>query len=360
MLTFPVEYLHGVYASIARKFGASEEEAEIFARCFSYADLRGKDTQGIAMVPLVYRPLRNGAARFGAPIQVVREGPAFAVVDGGHGTGQIVATRAMEIAIRKAQSAGVGAVWVRNTNDLAMVSNYSMQALAHDFVGVAMTNGNPLVAPWGGRDEIFNTNPYSVAIPAGEELPIVVDSSASALSHGKVIFAARDKKRLPSPVLVGDDGRFTDDPIPFITDVLDRNSPQLGAILPLGHKGFGWVLFVEVFASLMAGMNGSREVPDYPTPERPWAGSFFLMAIDVGALMPIEEFKAKVDDLIRSVKGSRLAEGFDEIVLPGERAAHEEERRRREGVPIREEEWANIVRIAEEIGLELEALPTTA
>ena len=81
------------------------------------------------------------------------------------------------------------------------------------------------------------------------------------------------------------------------------------------------------------------------------------MAIDVNALMPLDQFKAKIDDLIRSVKRSRTAEGFSEILLPGERAQREAERRRREGVPVRDEEWGNVVAIAQEIDLDLKSLP---
>jgi len=351
-------YLQRICEAIADRFGASPEEARIFAGGMVAADLQGKETQGIALIRLLYDLLKDGAGRFGTPIRVVKEGPAFAVVDGAHGMGQIVATRAMDIAIKKAGEAGVGIVWTRNTNDIGMVAYYSMRALEHGYVGIAMTNGCPFVAPWGGRDQLFSTNPFSAAIPAGSQRPIVIDTSASAMSHGKVIMAARDRRRLPLPVLVDEEGRFTDDPVPFIVDAFDRESPQRGAILPLGHKGFAWVLLVDVLAGIMSGMTASKDVPEPPTKESPSTLGQFLMAIDVGAIMPLPQFKAKIDDLVRSVKASRLAEGFSEILLPGERAQREAERRAREGIPVREEEWAKLAAIADEIGLDLDALRT--
>lgn len=357
MRVFPFDYLQHVYEALAKKFGATSEEAPIFARCFVTADLQGKETQGMALFPLVYHLLRDGAARFGAPIRIVREGSAYAIVDGGHGLGQIVATQAMEIAIQKAHQSGVGAVWARNTNDIGMVANYSMQALEHDDVGIAMTNGVAFVAPWGGRDQIFSTNPFSVAIPAGEERPILIDTSASGLSHGKVIMAARDHVPLAAPLLVDEAGRFVTDPVPFIVNALDRESPQRGAILPLGHKGFTWVLLVDVLTGIMSGMTASKDVPEHPTKDNPATLGQFLMAINVSALMPIGQFKAKIDDLIRSVKQSQPAEGFTEILLPGERAQREAERRRRDGISVRDEEWGNVVAIAKEHGVDLRALP---
>ncbi|MGD0267357.1 MAG: Ldh family oxidoreductase [Candidatus Methylomirabilota bacterium] len=356
MLTFPADYLERVYAAMARQFGASDDEAMVFSRHRLTADLRGKDTQGIASLPLAYRKLRSGAARFGVSIKVVKEGPGFAIVDGDHGLGQIVSTRAMKIAIEKAQRSGVAGAWVRHTNDFGMAGYYAMLALDHGCIGVVMSNGIPLVAPWGGRDALFGTNPICIAIPANQEFPIVIDMSASAVSHGKVVLAARDGKRLEGPLLVDEGGRVTDDPVPFIVDASDRDSPQRGAILAMGPKGFGWLLFVDVLAGILSGMTSSQDVSPSPTAQTPSTIGHFLMAIDVGALMPLSEFTTKVDDLIRGVKGSRLAEGFAEIVLPGERAAREEERRRREGIPIREEDWRNVVAIARELDLDLEAL----
>jgi LDH2 family malate/lactate/ureidoglycolate dehydrogenase len=354
--TLAAEYLHRVYRSIAERFGASPEEAEIFAGCTLLPDLRGHSTQGLAFLPMVYPLLRDGLARFGVPIRVVKEGPGFAIVDGGLGVGQVVATQAMGLAIDRARRGGVASVWVKHTNDFTMASIYALQALAHDCVGVAMSNGAPLAAPWGGRDRVFSTNPIAVAVPAGRELPIVIDMSSSALSHGQVVLAARDGRLVSGPLLVDESGRFTDDPRPLVADPRHRESPLLGAILPQGPKGFGWLLIVELFAGLLSGMKPSYLNVFPPTPEQPSTIGHFLMAIDVSALMPVNEFKAKVDDLITTIKGSRLADGFDAIVLPGERAAKEEARRRREGVPIRDEEWREVIEIAREIRLDLDAL----
>ena len=351
-------YLQAVYEAIWARLGAPPDEARIFAGCFVKADLIGKDTQGIACIPLVYPWVRSGAIRFGVPIKMAKEGPAFAVVDGGYGPGQVVATRAMEIAVQKAREATVGSVWVRNTSDFTMASNYSTIALAHNYVGLAMSNGVPLVAPWGGRDPVFNTNPLSFAIPAGDEKPIVFDGSMSSVSHGAVVYAARDRVRMPGDPLVDEDGNRTDDPIPIIVDSYDRGSEQLGAILPLGPKGFGWLIWVDILAGIMSGMSTAKKVPVDPSASDPWTGGIFLMAINVGNLMALDEFKAKVDDLIRNVKESRLAEGFDEIVLPGERAMQEEQRRLREGVPIRDEDWDKVSDIAAGLGIDLDSLRT--
>ena len=350
------EYLQRVYESIWRALGAHGEEAEIYARCFVRADLLGKETQGIACIPLVYPWIRSGAIRFGCSLTTVREGPSFALVDGNSGPGQVCATRAMEIALEKARSSTVGCVWVRNTNDFTMATNYAEMALEHDFFGLAMCNGVPLVAAWGGREPVFNTNPMSFAVPAGEELPIIYDGATSAVSHGHVVLAARDGRIMADSPLVDQDGRATGDAVPLISDPFDRNSEQLGAIRPLGAKGFGWLILVEVVSSLMAGGSRALDIPFHQSAEDPWTGGFFLMAVDIGALVDLDHFKAEVDGLVRSCRSSQRAEGFSKIVMPGERAQREAERRQREGIPLRDEDWGNVERIAGEVGVDLEAL----
>jgi LDH2 family malate/lactate/ureidoglycolate dehydrogenase len=350
------EYLQAVYEAIWTRLGAPPEEARIYARCFVRADLAGKETQGIACIPLVYPWIRRGGIEFGRPIKVVKEDAGFALVDGQRGPGQVVCTRAMELAIEKARTATVASVWVRNSNDFTMASNYSTMALEHDYFGLAMSNGVPLVAPWGGRDPVFNTSPMSFAVPAGAEKPIVFDGAMSAVYHGHVVLAARQRRLMPESPLVDDDGRITNDPVPLIVDPFDRNSPQRGAIRTLGAKGFAWVLLVEVLSGIMSGGASAPEIPFDQSAEMPWTGGMFLMAINVGNLVDLEAFKIKVDGIIRNCKASRLADGFKEIVLPGERAQREADRRARDGVPIRDEDWANIVGIAGELGVDLDAL----
>ena len=156
--------------------------------------------------------------------------------------------------------------------------------------------------------------------------------------------------------LVGEDGHATGDAAPLITNPFDRNSEQLGAVRPLGAKGFGWLILVEVLSSLMAGGNLAVDIPFDQSAEDPWTGGFFLMAVDIGALVDVDHFKAKVDRLVRSCRSSERAEGFSEIVMPGERAQREAERRRREGIPLRDEDWGNVERIAGEVSVNLEAL----
>ncbi|MFN8202211.1 MAG: Ldh family oxidoreductase [Solirubrobacteraceae bacterium] len=343
--------LHAQYRELATALGADEAEAEIFARCYVRADLRGLFTAGAAVVPYIISLIQHDLMRFGAPFEVVRDAPASALVDGGHGVGSVVATRAMDLAIDKARAAGVGCVWIAHGGDFGLASNHALQAIEQGLVGIAMRNGTPRVAPWGGRDGFFGTDPISVGIPAGERDPIVIDMSAGSFSVGRTVMAARDGRRMPSAHLVDAEGRYTDDPASIVADPADRESGLNGALVTLGHKGFAWQLIVELLAGLLSGMGTSNQNDYWPTPERRWREGSFVMAIDVEHLLPVADFLASVDGLIDALKAVRPAQGFDEVRVPGEAAAATERERRSNGIPIRDEDWDAIQRVAQELGL---------
>jgi L-2-hydroxycarboxylate dehydrogenase (NAD+) len=349
--TVTVDRLMTLYTGIARALGAPEEEAAVFARCLVRADLRGMYTQGAAVMPYLVWMIEQRLMNFGAPFTILREEAAMALVDGGRGVGSVVSTRAMELAIAKAKSAGTGSVWVRNGGDFAMTSNHALQALEHDQVGIAMRNASTRVAPWGGRTAFFGTNPISVAVPTGKEPPIVIDMASGSFSVGQVVMAARDSRLMPSKHLVDSRGRYTDDPLAVIVDPQNRESAFSGAIVTQGHKGMAWSLIVELFAGLLSGMGASYRNDYEQGAESPWNEGIFLMAVDVAKLRPVADFKAAADELARALRAVPPAEGFQRVVVPGELEADKERRYSIEGVPIREEDWEGVLKLAARLGV---------
>jgi L-2-hydroxycarboxylate dehydrogenase (NAD+) len=356
MRTESAAYLQAVYEAISQKAGASEEEARINAQCFVRADLTGRDTQGIAYFPYQIMAARTGAMEFGRPMTTLKEGPGYALLDGGRGPGHVVAIKSMALAIQKARETAVGTVWAVNSYYTGMVSNYSEMALEHDFIGLAMNNSVPYVSPWGGRDPLLGPNPLSFAIPAGRERPIVFDGGGGSVSHGAVVHAAREGVSFPGDYLVKEDGTMTNDPVGLVIDPFDRRSPIRGAIAPLGPKGFASLIWIEIVAGLVSGGTISAHSPLHPSHDKPVTAGIFVQAIDVGKLIPIDEFKAKVDEFIHLLKSSSPAQGFREILLPGERARREEERRLTDGVPVPDHYWEKVAVLAGEMGVDLDAL----
>lgn len=353
MKVVSVRELNSLYAGIAQTLGASPEEAEIFAQCHVRADLRGMYTQGAAIIPYAVWLLEQRLAYFGVPFKILRDEAGLALVDAGYGVGVIVGTRAMDLAMEKARTAGTGCVWVKHGGDFNMAANHVLQAVEHDMVGIVMRNENPRVAPWGGRDPFFYTNPIAVGVPTAEEPPIIIDMAAGSFSIGQVVMAARDKRPLPSPHLVTSEGVYTDDATKIVIDSSRRESRFNGGIVTLGHKGLIWALIVELFSGLLAGTNTSNKNDYEPTADRPWDEGCFYMAIDVSKLRPVAEFKAATDEYARALRSVTPAEGFERVIVPGEDEARKEEQRRKEGVPIRDEDWQKVLDTATRLGVKL-------
>jgi LDH2 family malate/lactate/ureidoglycolate dehydrogenase len=349
-MIIPAEELRSIYERFARHHGADDDEAGIFARSLLRADLRGHTTQGVALLPYIDELIANGEMAFGRPFEHVRETAATAVVDGHRGVGQVVGTRAMALAIEKARAVGAGLVTVRASSDYAMASVYALQALDAGQIGISMSTGPILVAPWGGRDARFCTNPLALAVPAGERDPIVIDMATSAYSMGAVVRAARDGRRLDSIGVVDADGNYTDDPRAVILDVMARESRMAGALLPAGPKGFGWLLLVEVLAGLLSGARTWEQEQPATRDARPAFYGQTFVAIAVEHFLDPATFAAASDRMIETLTGDRPAEGFERVRVHGAAAAEEERRRRGEGVPVRDEEWALVERLVSRLG----------
>ena len=349
-----VQELTSLYTKIAEALNAPAQEAEVFAQCMVRADLRGMYTQGAAMIPYSVWLVQEGLAKFGVPFKIIKDEPGMALVDGGYGVGAVVATRGMDLAIEKAKTAGVGCVWVQNGGDFMMTANHVLQAIDHNHVGLVMRNENPRVAPWGGCEAFFFTNPIAVGIPTDNEYPIVVDMAAGSFSVGQVVMASRDKRYLPSPHLVTSEGVYTDDPMKIVKDPSDRESGFDGGIVTLGHKGLIWALIVELFSGLLAGTNTSNQNDYEPTADHPWNEGQFYMAIDISKLRPVSEFKAAADGFIHALRSVKPAEGFEQVRIPGEIEAKNEEQRKKEGIPIRDEDWQKVTETANRLGVKLE------
>jgi LDH2 family malate/lactate/ureidoglycolate dehydrogenase len=355
----PAAMLESIYRSFGTAYGADDEEARAFSACLLRADLRGHSLQGAALIPYYDGLLSDGQMRFGAPFEVLRDGPSTVTVDGHFGVGQVIGTRSMTIAMDKAASTGIGCVTVRRSGDFAMAAAHAVQALDRGMIGVAMSNGKPLVAPWGGRDAMLCTNPLSVAFPGGERPPVVIDMATSAFSMGQTVRAARDGRRLSYTSVVDPEGVYGDDPTKIVVDPADRESSLVGAMLPLGPKGFCLMLIVELLCGALAGSGGSYNNAFEPSGERPWDLGQVFMAISVEAFAEAAVFSAAVDELTERLANARPAAGTDGVRIPGDVAAHEEERRRREGVPLRDEEWELLRAVAERHGA-LEGLDLAA
>jgi L-2-hydroxycarboxylate dehydrogenase (NAD+) len=345
-------------ARVFEKMGVLPDDAAVTADVLVAANLRGINSHGVARLKRYVNGLRDGMMLARPNIEVVHQTPCTALVDGGGGLGQPVGVRGMKLAISKAREIGVGFVAVRNSNHYGIAGYYSMMALREGLIGVSMTNASVLVVPTFGQDAVLGTNPISVAVPAGQERPFVLDMATSVATRGRLEEYVRQDKPLPLSWATDERGVPTADAARVLKNVLACAG---GGILPLGgareedggHKGYGLALLVDILCGVLPGAGYATTI--YPKDEagRPLPANVghFFGAIRVDAFRPLDEFKATMDDIIRRLKDSAKAEGAERVYVHGEKEFEGEERRRREGIPLHPKTVAMMQQIAQELGV---------
>ncbi|NHM26545.1 Ldh family oxidoreductase [Desulfofundulus sp. TPOSR] len=339
---FSVETLTKFCRELLVAAGVPEGDADVVTDVLIDTSLEGIDTHGISRLPIYLSRVRNGRINARPRITVERSG-AVAVVDGDNGLGQLVAVRSMEVAIGLAAEYGVGFVATKHSNHFGAASYYCKMAARRQMVGMAFTNTPPGIPPWGGRRPYFGTNPIAFAFPTDKH-PVVVDMSSSTVARGNIILAAKEGREIPPGWAIDADGRPTTDPQKALE----------GAVLPVGGaKGYALALAVEVMSGIISGSAYGPEVGwIYDESLKPVDIGHSFIAIDVSRLMPVETFHERMADMIRGIKAVPLAEGFERILIPGERRQMKADERLTGGIPVSENLLKEFNELAGELGVQ--------
>jgi LDH2 family malate/lactate/ureidoglycolate dehydrogenase len=327
------------------RLGVPEADAAIAADALVTADLRGVDTHGVIRFSphsWYVKWLREGTMTAKPNIRVVAETPSVALLDGDGGIGMVIGTRAMELAIRKAKDTGVGMVGVRNSRHFGMSAYYAMMALAHDMIGLSMTNASRQVVPTFGREARFGTNPICVAAPAGEELPFVLDMATTTAAAGKLEVAARLGKTIPPGWALDEKAEPTVDP---------RVAQKARRLLSLGgtreggsHKGYGLAIVVEILCGVLTGTITALNAVQEPR------GHFFA-AVQIDSIRPAAEFKKDMDRLIGELKGTPPILGQERVYVAGEIEFETARERAANGIPLHRSVLGGLREVSELLSL---------
>ena len=348
MPTVDHEPLGQMVDGILRAMGANEEETQIVRRHMIGANLVGHDSHGVILLSTYVDRIKKGHIVPGAKFEIVREGPTTARINGNWGFGQVVSERAMQMAIDKAKTYEVGAVTVFHQSHVGRVGDYPLMAARAGFIGMMTADSgktSKAVAPFGGRVARLGTNPICIALPSDLDGPIFIDMATSAVAAGKISLARNRKQQIPLGWIVDKDGHPTTNPLDYYAG---------GAILPVGgdqgHKGYGLSFMVEVLSGILTGLGFGID------PNGPHNDGVFMAVFAVEAFRPLDEFKREMADFVKYVKDTPLAEGFTEVLYPGEIEYRTEQQRRRDGIPIEDETWRQLTGLAAASGL---AIPSS-
>lgn len=321
------ERLRPFIASIFHALGVPDADADTVAEIIVEADLRGVESHGSTRVAGYASMIKLGLLNPRPKIEVLRETPSTAMLEGDNAFGMVVARRAMTMALDKAASAGIACVTARNVTHTGMVGFYPMMAARRGFIGLSCNNGPTILPPFGGTTPTLATNPFSAAFPAGRENPIVLDMATSVVAGGKLRLAAKKGLPIPDTWALDRRGVPTTDP----REAIFHGFLQWAG----GYKGFGLATVVEGLSGVLSGGLFGRDVPAMKTfGKEPLVTSAFYMAINPECFMPLEEFKARVDGLVRHIKSSRKAAGVKEVYVAGEIEFLKRAQRLAEGIPV--------------------------
>jgi len=354
LVRIPAESLEAYIARILAAAGCDEAEAARIGHHLLSANLAGHDSHGVLRVPRYVQWLREGKVRAGQTLTVVTETATHAVVDGNYGFGQTIGPLAVDIGITKARLHGLAVIALRNAGHLGRVGDWAERAARAGLVSIHFVNVGmgEIVAPFGGVDRKFGTNPLCIGVPRGDDPPLLLDFATSLVAEGKVLVASQGGKPVPQDALIAPDGTPSGDPAVLYgplggTAIRDPGNGE-GALRAFGeHKGSGIAFMCEILAGCLCGSPTAG-----PLPGSKRGGivngmlSFYLAPAHFAA--PALDQTAR--DFAAYVKASRPASPGDEVLVPGEPEARTRAARLRDGVPLPADAWAAIRATGDALG----------
>ena len=324
--------------------GFPDGDARLVAKLLVKADLRGYPGHGVTRIPPYLAWIKDGTINVRDKPKVEREGKITALIDGNHYIGQVAAHAAMDLAIKKAQQHGAGIVCLRRAGHIGRLADYMEMAADTGMIAMGdVSVGSGTTTFYGGMERMTGTNPTAFGIPARNGGHIILDFATAAMSMGEIQKRVAKKKAIPDGVILDGHGNPTNDFKTF-------RGPPRGVFLPFGgYKGSGVALVTEILGGILSG-NGPGK--DWWDKGGHGVNGVFLQAFAVDEFQALDSFYDKVDELISFIKSRRCAPGFNEILLPGEMARRREAEQLKKGVEVDEATWANLLKLANEFGLE--------
>ncbi len=341
------EKLHGIIAEICTHGGSEDEEPGLVADNLVMANLMGHDSHGVGMLPRYIECVHSGTLNPNASAEIVVDSGALIVVDGNAGYGQVIGGQAMDFGIERAREHGVTIVATRNSFHLCRIGAWAERCARAGFISMHHTNvmgRRPLVAPFGGSEARYVTNPYTIGLPATDESPMtVLDLATSGLAMGKVRVAKNKGERVPDGILLDSEGNRTNDPNVMF------NTPA-GAVMPFGeHKGGGMALMNELLAGILSGGRTMRD--DTLSKTDAIINCMLSIIIDPAKLIDNAFYAEELDATLKWVKSSKPIDPDKPVLVPGEPEQIMRAAREADGIPVDDATWEEILVAAESVGI---------
>ena len=353
--TFALPALNDAMRLVVQGFGSSPAEVEAVVGNLVQANLMGHDSHGIGMLPRYASAYLEGSLKPNASLTTVLDGGALLRLDGNTGFGQVIGQQAMALGIQRAQLHGSCIVALGNAHHLGRIGAWAEQAAAAGLVSLHFVNviSRGLVAPYGGADGRFGTNPFCAGVPLPGRPPVILDFATSVVAQGKTRVAHNKGEAVAPGYLIDDPGRPTTDPRYTVV-------PPFGALLTFGeHKGYGLAVMCELLGgALAAGLTQQGSDPNKP--QRRVLNGMFSVLVDPGAVSGRGAFESEALAFLQWVQASPAREGFGPVQVAGDAERASRAQRTADGVPVDGTTWQEILDAAAKLGLPAGAVNTAA
>ena len=345
----PAHTLIAQIASIFIASGSSSEEADTVARNLVMANLSGHDSHGVGMLPRYVEALLEGGLTPNASVKTVLDTGALLTLDGQRGYGQVVGEQAMALGMARAQAHGSCIMSLGNAHHLGRIGHFAEMAVARNLVSLHFVNvmSRPVVAPFGGADGRYGTNPCCIGVPLKGRAPFVLDFATSRVAQGKMRVAHNEGRRVEAGLLIDENGQPTTDPGVV---VVPQPNGLFGALLAFGeHKGYGMAVACELLGGALTG-SGTWHQPTDPA-VRAVVNGMLTILIDPARLGTQSAFEQEALAFVDWLQAGPVAPGFERVQIAGEPERACRAQRLADGISIDAQTWREITAAGLKVGV---------
>lgn len=346
--TVPAAQLRQVTAGVIAAAGSTPGEAQTVADNLVLANLSGHDSHGVGMVPRYIDAVLEGGLKPNTGIAVKLDAGSLLAIDGQRGYGQVVGEQAMQLAMKRALDTGSCVMALANAHHLGRIGHFAEMAVARGLVSIHFVNvqSRPVVAPFGGGDGRYGTNPFCAGIPLAGQPPFVLDFATSRVAQGKMRVAHNEGRQVEPGYLIDEKGRPTTNPGVV---VVPQPGGMFGALLAFGeHKGYGMAVACELLGGALTGSGTWHRPADNL---RAVINGMFTVLVDPARLGTKDVFEREALAFVDWLKQSPPAPDSNGVLLAGEPERQARREREAEGIAIDDQTWAEIVQAGAKVGM---------
>ena len=337
--------LKGFASSLLTASGMEPSKSAVIADVLLEGDLLGHDTHGLQLLAPYLSDIKSGAmATHGEP-RVISDLPAAIAWDGKRLPGTWLTSKALDLAINRAEIYGTCTVTIAGGHHIACLAAYLLKATEKNMVAIIMTSApeNKSVAPYGGKTGTLTPNPIAAGWPT-DDLPVFIDVSTSITTNGMVGRTAKSEEKLSGPWLIDHNGKPTNDPSVM-------TSEPSGALLPIGgleygHKGFALGLLVEALTQGLSG-HGRADLVDA------WTGEVFLQVLNPVLFGGISQFVRQTSWITEACRNSTSVNQDSPVRIPGQQGIKKRQQQMHHGVALHPSIMPALITWAQEKGVDM-------